>query len=501
MQEAEIIDTSGGRVENRKSMATEFSAMIVDDEPWSVLGIKKGFPWAEFGFEIVGETTDAIEAIELICRLEPDAVVTDIRMPSVTGFDLIEAAMHHGVDTEFVLVSGFSDFEYARSALRLGVFDYCLKPVSPSDASALLDRLRGRLVQKLLDRLSPGYDLPHGGGGRFPNDGERIVVGNQAVVCPVDDVGKRIVRMLTGSTTKATVGSGRRSQSVVVQNPADVAPRIKRLIRTLATTNRSEAAAGVSRHREIPTGAGILLREARIASLWHSAGGESVRLYRPFAYPAVDGTLARLVDAIDREQRAAVNEIVAQMGQAEGISDSAEGATVIWNHIAAHVVTRADANRTSGGAFMPFLTVFEVGRRFSSYPEFAEELMGWIRAAWQGDGADPDANSGNERMRSLVRYVDRAFAQPLYLEDLAREYHFNYSYCSELFRQVTGLSFSHYLRSRRIEKAEELLRTTDLKIGEVSEAVGFEDQCYFSRVFSSVRGTSPTTYRKRHAGR
>jgi YesN/AraC family two-component response regulator len=89
--------------------------------------------WAEIGVTVAGQASDGEEALELCKQLMPDIIITDIRMPVISGLEFLSALKETGVNAKVIIISGYSDFEYAHSALRLGVFDYILKPVENSE--------------------------------------------------------------------------------------------------------------------------------------------------------------------------------------------------------------------------------------------------------------------------------------------------------------------------------------------------------------------------------
>ena len=115
--------------------------ILVDDEYWTLQGLQTMFGWERYGYEVCGTFESAMQALEAITALQPDLVLTDIRMPVISGLDLIHLSHERGVFPVFVVISGYSEFEYARNALKEGAFDYLLKPVSYEDADALLQRL------------------------------------------------------------------------------------------------------------------------------------------------------------------------------------------------------------------------------------------------------------------------------------------------------------------------------------------------------------------------
>ena len=118
-----------------------YRVILVDDEPWALAGLRKIFKCHEKQFTVIAETTNSVEALDLIRQETPDAVFTDIRMPEISGIELMKMARAEGLDTEFVIISGFAEFSYAQKCLQLGAFDYRLKPLQLREADILLNSL------------------------------------------------------------------------------------------------------------------------------------------------------------------------------------------------------------------------------------------------------------------------------------------------------------------------------------------------------------------------
>ena len=104
--------------------------------------------WQAEGFDICAECVNAAEALALLQDTKPDLIVTDIRMPGIDGLEMMVQARARGFGGEFVVVSGYGDFEYAQKALRIGVAGYLLKPVEPEEAGLVLENVRQRLVRR-----------------------------------------------------------------------------------------------------------------------------------------------------------------------------------------------------------------------------------------------------------------------------------------------------------------------------------------------------------------
>lgn len=122
--------------------------IIVDDEPYIVQGLSMIIDWNTAGYEIIGTANDGEEALELIKSMDPDLVITDIKMPIMTGLELLEKVRVEKItDANFVILSGYNDFEYAKTAIRFGSIDYLVKPIDKEELLGVLERVRNTTVR------------------------------------------------------------------------------------------------------------------------------------------------------------------------------------------------------------------------------------------------------------------------------------------------------------------------------------------------------------------
>ena len=115
--------------------------LLVDDEPVILEGLKVMIDWEQEGLQVVGSATDGMEAFRMIRELSPDIVITDIKMPRMSGLELLERVREKGdKQTGFIVLTGFDDFSYARRALKLEAIDYLLKPVEKKELLGALKK-------------------------------------------------------------------------------------------------------------------------------------------------------------------------------------------------------------------------------------------------------------------------------------------------------------------------------------------------------------------------
>lgn len=125
-----------------------YTVSIIDDEPWVSITLMEDLDWESLGFRVSKIYSKPLEALQDICQENPDLVFVDISMPLLNGLELIERAYEDGCSSRFIILTAYADFEYAKSAIRLGVVDYCLKPINPTEIRTLLLRLLPTLEEE-----------------------------------------------------------------------------------------------------------------------------------------------------------------------------------------------------------------------------------------------------------------------------------------------------------------------------------------------------------------
>ncbi len=123
-----------------------FSLAIVDDEPWALIGLRDIIRWEDYGFQCTATFSCAEEALAGL-RLNPvDALITDIRLPEMSGLDLCGEVLNGKIVRSAVVVSAYRDFEYAKRALAEGVTDYLLKPLERTEVIRVAEKMYMRLT-------------------------------------------------------------------------------------------------------------------------------------------------------------------------------------------------------------------------------------------------------------------------------------------------------------------------------------------------------------------
>ena len=121
-----------------------YKVVVVEDETMARKGIILTIDWSALGCVVVGEAANGEEGAALVARLAPDIVVTDVKMPRMDGVEMITKLRAEGCTAKFIILTAYSDFKYAQSALRLGVSDYLLKPLKDGELEDVVRHIQGQ---------------------------------------------------------------------------------------------------------------------------------------------------------------------------------------------------------------------------------------------------------------------------------------------------------------------------------------------------------------------
>ena len=125
-----------------------YTIVIADDEAELRQALVRRINWKEVGFEVVGEAENGAEALELVEKLEPDLLLTDVRMPFMSGIELARAVREIRPNIQIAFLSGFDDFTYAQQAIQYNIISYLLKPISSKELTEELKKIKQKIDVK-----------------------------------------------------------------------------------------------------------------------------------------------------------------------------------------------------------------------------------------------------------------------------------------------------------------------------------------------------------------
>ncbi|NHN32889.1 response regulator transcription factor [Paenibacillus agricola] len=479
-----------------------YRVLLVDDEIWSLEGIRKLFEWEKHGFNVIAQTTDASIAFELICSAKPDVVITDIRMPEISGLELLQMAREKGVQSEFVIISGFAEFEYAQEALRYGAFDYQLKPIDRSDAGLLLKKLKLCLDKKsipvnrnVLNELVSG----------LPNPLETLLArgfipqGKYWQVVAVNGEygkGSRELLPLLAPINHFHLQVDEEKWLILVNGATTLEKDVMAVM--AGWDGHEERSIGLSSVSHDLSHLGRLVKEADMAAA-HPFIDEQPAIVQFTAIgnlrmESITRKLEKLVMLQNYTEICTVIDDIPEFFKTNNLG--IYQVTCLWNQLAVVIRKRIEVDALV--TTIDFLDYEEIVCRFQSLSAlcaYIKQLLQEVCAPVGGKAVKQPSYNGN--FIALLEYVNNNYTGELSLSELAERFFLNMSYCSELFKKVAGYTFSDYVTKLRMEAAAELIESGKYTADRVSHMTGYNDYYYFSKIFKKFHGVTPIQFTER----
>ena len=509
-----------------------YRVIIVDDEPVIRRGLRETIEWDALGLEVAGEAADGIEALKLIRETRPEILITDIRMPEMDGIELIREVKKLDLNIKITILSGYSDYDYLKAAIRLGVDNYLLKPI---DNDELISNLRNA-VDEIEKEAAVSLQIRQGTVLLRSNTLRRLVTGNindeelrekaeflripleeDRYVCAVCTVSRQVPENIRESFFREAVAEKKDGRLAFMDGDGNLAlllmPKsgdradIRREPDSLAEKAREEHGMtlmiGVG--NEANTLAGIRgSYEAAREALEYGAFLKNGGIVWYDEVPET-GQGEQIPDRVDYERmtemirRGEQDALKAYLGNALDTMTSEAGAGYhrirnLMMHIA---VRMTDCFRSIYGSMNSFREPvdFDYARLFTlrSYGEMRSWLFRLCDELFAANRALLGRSTSVVGM--AVDYITEHFREGVTLRQVAADCHVNTSYLGQVFRKETGSAFTDYVNALRIQEARKLLNNPTLKVYEIAEQVGFTDYHYFLKIFKKMTGKSPTDMR------
>jgi two-component system response regulator YesN len=472
-----------------------YRVVIVDDEPWALIGIRKLLESSGNRFRIICETTEPVKALEVICDERPDVVFTDIRMPEISGIELMQKSRANGVEADFIVVSGFAEFSYVQRALQEGAMDYQLKPLDLAKAEEMLEKLYKKLENKrskadlnvyisLLEESRDHQSLLKTRLHHTPYSRYQVVT----VYFKSSEYDDVILFDLGNKAQFTTLKLGPKKCIYIINSDEDQSTLI---YNSIAAKETVLDRVGISLSSDGANQLSMLLKTSDIASNDCFVNvSKRISQYSKNKKSLVKQFAKQMTEALERAQYKNLKLITSGMpaffiANHLGIED----AVLLWNEMVMH--TSGNSENDSRLMDLELLDYMEIKEKFMNLETLSEylfEQLSYLERDQPGDA--------NNKFKELLLYTNKHYHEELFLKELSNQFFINVSYCCELFKKVTGMTFSQYMTDLRMKKACELLQNSTLSIAEVCKSVGYSDYFYFNKVFKRHLGCTPSKYRK-----
>ena len=522
-----------------------YKVFLVEDETFTREGIRDKVDWGSVGFEFCGEAPDGELALPQIEETQPDVIITDIKMPFMDGLQLSQIVREHMPWIKIVILSGHDEFEFAQSALKIGVTEYLLKPVSSTDIIDVLHRIATLLDQDkserdalkqfssevehnlLLRREQFLLRLVMGGisSGEAIEQGQRLgldLVAPQYLVLLVKielcDQGipfdyheyqrvEQMVSKLAGNNADILL-TKKDIEELVLILKGDGAEQLRQEGQFWAELIQKEKTSDSVCRLVIEMGS----PQKRLSDLHRSFAEALVKVKNSIKEEPAniapssqnDVGLQKLDhEALENYLRFGTRQEFDSLfeNHLRPICESAVQSDMVMHYLFLEIVLTtaqfvSDLGNGDDQIAQEVQKVEKIVRRVSTCEQIRNEI------------AQIFANALNFRnhqvnhQRSIIihqakAYIDLHFSNPdLQMGRVAKLHNLSPNHFSTVFSQVIGEPFRDYLCGLRINHAKKLLRTTNLKCAEVASQSGYNDSHYFSTFFKKKTGVSPQQFRE-----
>ena len=520
-----------------------YKLVVVEDERDIRNRLVSMIKKAGCNFEIVAEYETGIDAYDGITTDNPDLILTDIRIPYINGIDLSKKVREVYPLVRIIIITGYSEFDYAKEAANLGVIGFVSKPVTLGDIRNLLKKAEASLNDEFvtgsnLSRLSAFYqeNLPiirenelyslSGVSAVTPAFEARLRGSNISLDYPYflmcifdfdETPGEDTERYdIVFSSVRKSVGDeleglcdfelfNRYEKLCLIlkyKTQPDIKElelRIERIIQRAGRYSFMPLSAGISSIFINSKNFSAMVKEARRALEYRSVmGGQKVFLFGNYKFDTINLTiddskikeLGYLLHS--KTTQDCIQRIDYIRNTLVGSRDSLYyAATGILNILIKGCDNIEGLYARYGGLDKLYRKLFEIKTDDEIY-DYLKELVRIVRQL--NDGVIVD---NVERSLHLVTsYLETHFCDPdISFESLAREVSFSVSYISALLKKRLNTSFVKMLTELRMEKAKELLLNPSLKIIDIAEKLGYNDSYYFSHCFKKHVGVPPKEFR------
>lgn len=493
--------------------------LLADDEESIRTGLKKIIDWEKCGCTICGEAANGQETVKQIAALHPDLVLLDIKMPGMSGIDVLKTTAEKeksdisGKQTRFIILSGYSDFQYAQEAMNLGARGYLVKPVDEEDLEEKVLSLanekssehksddaattRRRFEQMFLfglveDAFEDSYvdtndyqvaffSAKMSGFAESLPQFEKLITDafsgmemftvlygeNVAAVfrnCKEDTVARDLARFVKkqSATPFAVLGQKRHSLNGALESFTECRNNIPQLF-------------FLSDHEFAKTG--IEQSQGTNTFSFKNLIPDSIFCIETYDRPRLAQMLADACRNLSRPSSDSYKSDAVKTQCIEYITQLQTG-----------MQSKYPEREFEGISAFELVPQILSAVRFRDVWEIVEKFSFAFLECF-------NTNTASSTITKVIQYVKTNCASDLKLETLGQLFYCNSAYLGKKFKEYTGMQFNVYLDLIRIEEAKKRLESTDLKIYQISKLVGYSNTDYFFLKFRKYTGMTPKEYK------
>lgn len=520
----------------RKNM---YRILIVDDEFLVRLGLKTTIDWKANGYEVVGEASNGREALEMVKILKPDIVLVDIKMPIMDGLEFITEVRKTNRTLSFIILSNYESFAYAKRAMVLGVSQYLLK--SEINEEVLLASLESVNLKRRVEEKKSGYIWQEKAAYLSNNlsksqinrcvplermeEPKKGLFNNSPYVvikyfCNIGSMNEPTIDMLS-KTMVAYVESefsGAIYHEIIyqmhyyitlifsVKNQSDITrmflERSQIINKKLENYFPVKLRGGISNSMDakfLPQ----MLRQAEQARQNCFFGDEQFVIYDEGFQISLEhmekihvsnAQITKYLKEGDRQGiQLYVEKIFLLLKQHMKYSDARYSFIDFLSSAKQYLETLPISSKD---ALMKKMD-YDSWNFITSIEEAENYIIDLFDTLMRNEHEEESGYSAS--VKKSIAFIEENYHMNITLQDVAEYVAISKNYLSMLFKQETGINFVTYLNQYRIQKAKQLLTTTNMKIYEIADSIGFYSPYYFSKIFKEVTKMQCKEYRDKYS--
>lgn len=518
--------------------------LLVDDEKLERVLIRNGLDWEDYGFEIIGEAGSGEEALEYMVHHKPQLVLTDINMPHMDGLELAQKILKMSPNCHIIIVTGYREFDYARRAVKIGVEDFLLKPVNINEIADLAEKIKEKIrleekqeraVEDLKASILADQDIVME--SFFQRLVEERISEEEAkrklmlykceslmkgCICfnikrKEDNINqdftkahKELMEFLKKKELKNVLCFTHYMQSILLyfmETDCESAKKqVKLLHNQMNETLGIATTIGMSEYNKGFKGIAHAFEQSKKAlSVSVFLGRNRLVTFKEYEEVMNQSEITYEIDwenFLFSVQNALVDKVKAYRNEYVDLIQSSKVTDMEYLRLMTmDMITRAGTTLHKYGINLTDLIgeekLYQKVRHINTVEEitiYLEKVLDIIMNYHESK----KLKQGNKVVEEAVEFIDDNLFDPeLSLRLVASKIYSNESYLSRVFKKEKGISLIEYISKKRIEESVHLLNTTDLKVYEIADKIGFRDSHYFSICFKKLTGVTVKEFKRR----
>ncbi|MBQ8821524.1 MAG: response regulator transcription factor [Lachnospiraceae bacterium] len=518
-----------------------YRVLIVDDEAFIREGLKVICDWEELGFSICGDAASGEEALQKILQEKPDLVLMDIKMPGMTGLEIIKKCKDAGSLSRFIVISGYSDFTYAQEAIRYGVTNYLTKPVdedeliptvkSIKEAMDKENRDTSHLVQirrkakdvilheivegaQPLDHILTKEDIDE---LELDADIYQVVIYENfslsqgsdsysfADLLKVTNRGDHTFNHFLYDNKDIILLKGtyalNRFQDFLSKYEGPTPPQSGSPLDTLFLAYGRPVAQLAEVHKSYAEALTLVRRRFFCMNGQHTLGYEELPSVEAVSQEVSPATLQKYADDfVSYLQTFNRKKVISTLSELEDFlydvkNDISEVKLFLTD---LYLRIKEGISVVYQSASIPFESNTSVINLITD-KHYLYEIIQFLSEQFEMIMNSTGNPSRNSVLDDVLYYIDHNYQNNIKLETIAPLFGYNSAYLGKIFSKTVGENFNSYVDHMRIEHSKELLLNKSLKVYEIAERVGYRNVDYFHKKFRKYVGLSPAEFRKQNS--